>query len=142
MLHGPNLNTLGKREPETYGSTTLPEIDAAVIDAGRRLAVEITAFQSNLEGSLVDWIQAESDSVDGFVVNAAGFTHTSVVLRDALLATGRPFVEVHLSNVFAREGFRHVSLLADAAIGVVCGFGVSSYVLGLEGLVAALDAVS
>lgn len=94
------------------------------------------SFQSNLEGELVDWIQAETDGVAGWVVNAAGFSHTSVALRDALVASGRPFVEVHMSNVFARESFRHSSVLADVAIGVVCGFGVDSYLLGLRGLLS------
>lgn len=138
MLHGPNLNLLGAREPEVYGTLTLADIDDAVGSEGQRLGVEVVTYQSNLEGALVDWIQAQAEAVDGFVVNAAGYTHTSVALRDALLAAGRPFVEVHLSNVFAREDFRHGSLLADAAVGVVCGFGVESYVLGLQGLLAAI----
>lgn len=138
VLHGPNLNTLGQREPEVYGSTTLAEIDALVARAADDCGAEVVAFQSNVEGALVDWIQAEAASVAGWVVNAAGFTHSSVALRDALVASERPFVEVHISNVFAREDFRHRSLLADAAVGVVTGFGPQSYVLGLQGLVAQL----
>lgn len=138
VLHGPNLNLLGAREPSVYGTATLTEIDAAIAREGQRLDADITTYQSNVEGALVDWIQAQSDAVDGFVVNAAGYTHTSVALRDALLASGRPFVEVHLSNVFAREDFRHGSLLADAAVGVVCGFGTASYLLGLRGLLEAI----
>jgi len=139
ILHGPNLNTLGRREPEIYGRRTLAELDATIAAAAADLAVETVTIQSNLEGELVDWIQAETERVVGWVVNAAGFTHTSVALRDALIASDRPFVEVHLSNVFARESFRHASLLADAAIGVICGFGAGSYVLGLRGLVDRLE---
>lgn len=134
ILHGPNLNTLGRREPEVYGHRTLEELDAAIAENAAGLGVEVVSFQSNLEGELVDWIQAESDRVAGWVVNAAGFSHTSVALRDALVASGRPFVEVHLTNVFARESFRHASVLADVAIGMVCGFGVDSYLLGIRGL--------
>lgn len=139
VLHGPNLNLLGRREPDVYGSATLDDVNGIVEAAAAELGAEVAAFQSNLEGALVDWIQAEADRVDGWIVNAAGFTHTSVALRDALLAAERPFVEVHLSNVFARESFRHTSLLADAAVGVVVGFGADSYVLGLRGLLAHLD---
>lgn len=140
VLHGPNLNTLGLREPQIYGEVTLEEVDRRVAREAAELGVEVVAFQSNLEGALVDWIQAEAGSVDGWVVNAGGFTHTSVVLRDALLASSRPFVEVHLSNVFARESFRHESVLADVAVGIVAGLGVDSYLLGLRGLLASMDA--
>lgn len=139
ILHGPNLNTLGRREPEVYGRRTLEELDAVIAEAAEALGAEVVAFQSNLEGALVDWIQARTDEVAGWVVNAAGFTHSSVALRDALVASGLPFVEVHLSNVFARESFRHASVLADAAVGVVTGFGAESYVLGLRGLLARLE---
>jgi len=120
VLHGPNLNTLGRREPEVYGTTTLAEINAIIGESADAAGVEITSFQSNLEGALVDWIQAEASQVTGWVVNAAGFTHSSVAL--------------HISNVFAREEFRHHSVLADVAVGVVTGFGPESYVLGLRGL--------
>lgn len=139
VLHGPNLNTLGRREPDVYGEITLEEIDRRITREAAGLGVDVVAFQSNLEGALVDWIQAETGGVDGWVVNAGGFTHTSVVLRDALLASSRPFVEVHLSNVFARESFRHESVLADVAVGIVAGLGVDSYLLGLRGLLASLD---
>jgi 3-dehydroquinate dehydratase-2 len=138
VLHGPNLNTLGRREPEVYGTTTLAEINAIIGESADAAGVEITSFQSNLEGALVDWIQAEASQVTGWVVNAAGFTHSSVALRDALVASGHPFVEVHISNVFAREEFRHHSVLADVAVGVVTGFGPESYVLGLRGLLTHL----
>lgn len=139
VLHGPNLNLLGRREPEVYGSATLADVDAAVEAEAAELGVEVTAFQSNLEGELVDWIQARAPEVDGWLVNAGGFTHTSVALRDALVASERPFVEVHISNVFARESFRHTSVLADVAVGVISGFGAMSYVLGLRGLVGRLE---
>lgn len=138
VLHGPNLNTLGGREPDIYGALTLDEVDALVRAAAGDMGVETVAFQSNLEGALVDWIQQETDRVDGWVVNAGGYTHTSVALRDALVASGRPFVEVHISNVFARERFRHNSLLSAVATGVVTGFGADSYVLGLRGLLSRL----
>lgn len=139
VLHGPNLNMLGRREPEIYGYGTLDELDATVAAAAAELGAETVSFQSNLEGELVDWIQAETDRVSGWVVNAGGFGHTSVTLRDALVASERPFVEVHLSNVFARESFRHSSVLADVAVGMICGFGVDSYVLGLRGLLVLLE---
>jgi 3-dehydroquinate dehydratase-2 len=138
VLHGPNLNTLGDREPEVYGSTTLAEINGMIAESANADGAEVESFQSNLEGALVDWIQAKSPHVSGWVVNAAGFTHSSVALRDALVASGHPFVEVHISNVFAREEFRHHSVLADVALGVVTGFGPQSYVLGLRGLLTYL----
>ena len=138
VLHGPNLNSLGTREPAVYGSTTLAEIDAMIAAAATARGAEVVAFQSNQEGDLVDWIQAQAPGVAGWVVNAAGFTHSSVALRDALVASERPFVEVHISNVYSREEFRHRSVLADVAIGVVTGFGPQSYLLGLEGLLTCL----
>jgi 3-dehydroquinate dehydratase-2 len=138
VVHGPNLDRLGTREPGVYGTSTLADIDKGLVAHGRARGVGISSFQSNWEGALVERIHAAE--ADGIVINAAGLTHTSVVLRDALLARGLPFVEVHLSNVYAREPFRRQSLLADVAVGVVCGFGPASYVLGLDGLLAALDA--
>lgn len=138
VLHGPNLNSLGTREPAVYGSTTLAEIDEMIAAEATARGSEVIAFQSNQEGDLVDWIQAQAPGVAGWVVNAAGFTHSSVALRDALVASQRPFVEVHISNVYSREEFRHRSVLADAAIGVVTGFGPQSYLLGLEGLLSRL----
>lgn len=140
VVHGPNLNLLGEREPEHYGRASLQEVDAALASRAEREGARVVAFQSNAEGELVDWIQERAGEVDGWLVNAAALTHTSVALRDALIASGRPFVEVHLSNVFAREPFRHRSRLADAAIGVVCGFRARSYELALEGLLARLSA--
>lgn len=138
VIHGPNLNLLGEREPEHYGDTSLSEVDAAVSRRARESGAEVMSFQSNSEGELVGWIQDRSPEVDGWLVNAGGLTHTSVSLRDALVASGRPFVEVHLSHVFAREPFRRESVLVDAAAGLVTGFGVHSYLLGLEGLLSHL----
>ncbi|HET8654750.1 MAG TPA: type II 3-dehydroquinate dehydratase [Longimicrobiaceae bacterium] len=139
VVHGPNLNLLGQREPGLYGSATLAEVNAGLAELGRELGAEISVFQSNGEGALVDHVQSTGPGVDGFVVNAGAYTHTSIALRDALLAVGRPFVEVHLSNVFARESFRHHSFLSDRAVGVVAGFGPESYLLGLRALVGHLE---
>jgi 3-dehydroquinate dehydratase-2 len=125
-----------------YGTATLAEIDASLHEAGAAREATIVTRQSNHEGDLVDWIQERASEVDGWLVNAGGLTHTSIALRDALVASGRPFVEVHLSNVHAREPFRHDSTIADAALGVVSGFGASSYLLGLEGLLDHLAATT
>lgn len=142
VLQGPNLQALGLREPEHYGSFTLDEATRALDLLAVELHVELTHLQSNHEGVLVDAIHtAGEDGTAGILINAAGLTHTSVVLRDALLAVGLPFVEVHISNVHARERFRQRSLLADAASGVVSGFGITSYTLGLRGLAAQLTSV-
>jgi 3-dehydroquinate dehydratase II len=138
VISGPNLNLLGRREPQVYGSTTLPQIEARLQELAAELGVELESFQSNSEGELIDYVQQAGSRTDGFIVNAGGLTHTSVSLRDALLAMGRPFVEVHLTNPAVREEFRHRSLLSDVAAGVVVGFGAESYVLGLRGLVAKL----
>jgi len=138
VLNGPNLNLLGVREPEVYGRTTLQEIEAATRERALALGVECSWTQTNFEGELVEAIQRLRGAADGAVINAAAFTHTSLAVRDALLAVRVPFVEVHLSNIFAREPERHRSLLADLAVGVVTGFGAESYRLGLEGLVGYL----
>lgn len=142
VVHGPNLNLLGQREPSIYGAATLAEVDRSLVALGGELGVEVLPFQSNGEGALVDHIQRVAAEVDGYVVNAGAYTHTSVALRDALVAVGRPFVEVHLSNVHARERFRHHSYLSDRAVGVVAGFGLESYLSGLRGLVAHLRAAA
>lgn len=140
VLHGPNLNLLGTREPGVYGRASLAEIDAQLVSWAQQRGISLRCVQSNHEGALVDSVQvAVSQQVDGVLINAAAYTHTSIALRDALLAAALPFVEVHLSNIHGRERFRQRSLLADRAIGVVCGFGALSYRLGLEGLVAALE---
>jgi 3-dehydroquinate dehydratase-2 len=138
VVHGPNLRLLGRREPEIYGSASLADVNAAIASEAHTLGVELEFFQSNHEGEILDFIEDASGRVDGFVVNAAGLTHTSVSLRDALVGVGRPFVEVHLSDTAAREPFRRHSYLSDVAIGVVLGFGSQSYVLGLRGLVGRL----
>ena len=138
VLQGPNLNLLGSREPEHYGRLTLADITAQLDALAGELGVRLTHFQSNHEGALVDRVQEAVGDHDGVLINPAAYTHTSIALRDALSASGLPFVEVHLSNVHAREAFRHHSMLADLAVGQVVGFGAASYVLGLRGLVAHL----
>jgi len=138
VLNGPNLNLLGEREPEIYGRTSLADIERMTKERARALGVECTWIQTNHEGELVEAIQALKGQADGAVINAAAFTHTSLAVRDALLAVRVPFVEVHLSNIFGREPERRRSLLADLAVGVVTGFGADSYRLGLEGLVSRL----
>ena len=140
VLNGPNLNLLGAREPELYGRETLGEIEAAVRDQAATLGVECVWTQTNHEGELVEAIQGLRGTADGALINAAAFTHTSLAVRDAVLAVGVPFVEVHLSNIFAREPERRRSLLADLALGIVAGFGADSYRLGLDGLVRHLAA--
>ena len=142
VVHGPNLNLLGTREPEVYGSATLDDVNRRVAEAARALGVEVEFFQSNHEGELVERVQAARGRADGILINPAGLTHTSVVLRDALLAAGVPLVEVHLSNVHAREAFRRESRVADIAVGTVAGFGPQSYLLGLQGLADHLRARS
>ena len=138
VLNGPNLDLLGTREPQLYGEVGLDGILSALEALGKELGVRVTAVQSNHEGDLADWIRDVGSRQDGMLVNAAAYTHTSVALRDALLAVGVPFVEVHLTNVWAREPFRHHSLLSDIAVGVVSGFGQDSYLLGMRALAAHL----
>jgi 3-dehydroquinate dehydratase-2 len=138
VLHGPNLNLLGTREPEVYGFTTLEQIDHELAELGKASGVEVQSFQSNHEGALIDRVQEARTWADAILINPGGFTHTSVALRDALLAAELPVVEVHLSNVHAREEFRHRSLVSDIAVGVICGFGPQSYRLGLEAIVGHL----
>ncbi len=140
LLNGPNLNLLGLREPGLYGAATLEAIEAGLRSQAEGLGVELDCFQSNHEGALVDHIHAARGQVDGILINAGAYTHTSIALRDALLAVAIPFVELHLSNVHARESFRHHSFLADKAVGVICGFGPASYTLALQGLVGHLAA--
>jgi 3-dehydroquinate dehydratase-2 len=132
FLNGPNLNLLGQREPQTYGRTTLAEIEAQVRARAARSGATIEFRQTNLEGELVTWIQAARGQFEVIVLNAAAYTHTSVALRDAIAAAGVPTIEIHLSNVHAREEFRHKSLIAPVCVGQVTGFGSTSYLLGLE----------
>jgi 3-dehydroquinate dehydratase-2 len=140
VLNGPNLNLLGQREPEVYGRSTLAEIEALVREAARAHGVELEWFQTNHEGALVDAVQGLRGRVDGALINAAALTHSSLALRDALLAVRVPFVELHLSNIFAREPERRHSMIADLALGMVTGFGAQSYLLALEALMGRLRA--
>jgi 3-dehydroquinate dehydratase-2 len=140
VLNGPNLNLLGQREPEVYGHTTLAEIEKMVRDAARSHGADIEWLQTNHEGQLVDAVQGLRGRVDGALVNAAALTHSSLALRDAILAVRIPFVELHLSNIFAREPERRHSVIADLAIGLVTGFGARSYPLALQALVGHLRA--
>ncbi|HEY9254790.1 MAG TPA: type II 3-dehydroquinate dehydratase [Stenotrophomonas sp.] len=141
LLHGPNLNLLGSREPEVYGRDTLAEIDARLAERASAAGHELVSFQSNAEHALVDRIQAARQDGTAFIlINPAAFTHTSVALRDALLAVAIPYIELHLSNPHAREPFRHHSYLSDKALGVICGFGADSYRLALDAALARLTA--
>lgn len=133
VLHGPNLNLLGRREPQIYGSTTLANIHTAMEARGRAAGVQIESFQSNSEGELIDRVQAAAaEGIEFIIVNPAGYTHTSVALRDAFAAVAIPFIEVHLSNIHAREAFRQHSYFSDIAVGVICGLGSHGYELALE----------
>jgi len=138
VLHGPNLNLLGKREPGVYGHRSLSEIDDALTEEATKQRVELRIVQSNHEGDLIDAIHAAIDRADGILINAGAFTHTSVALRDALAGMNLPAVEVHLSNIYAREEFRHRSLIAPVCVGQISGFGWRSYLLGLTALIDVL----
>lgn len=132
ILNGPNLNLLGTREPGIYGHATLADIETACRERGRKLGLAVDFRQTNLEGELVSWIHEARDKADAIILNAAAYTHTSVALHDAIKAAGVPVVEVHLSNVYTREPFRHHSYISPVARGVICGFGPQSYELALE----------
>ena len=139
ILHGPNLNLLGTREPEIYGSMTLDQIDSELKSMGIKAGIEVRCMQSNHEGGLIDALQEARNWAAGVVFNPGGYTHTSVAIRDAISAISLPVVEVHLSNVYAREEFRHHSLISAVCKGKVVGFGWRSYVLGLQGLIELLN---
>ena len=135
FLNGPNLNLLGQREPEVYGRTTLGDIEAKVRERAAKFKAEVEFRQSNIEGELVNWVQEAKGKFEVIVLNAAGYTHTSVALRDAIAAVGVPTIEIHLSNVHAREEFRHTSLIAPVCRGQIAGFGADSYILAVEAAV-------
>jgi 3-dehydroquinate dehydratase-2 len=135
VLHGPNLNLLGTREPEVYGRESLADIDGSLNQLAASLKIELSILQSNHEGVLIDRIHAaRQEGIDGILINPGGLTHTSVALRDALAAVALPVVEVHLSNIFSREAFRHHSFITPVSLGQICGFGAASYRLALRGL--------
>ena len=134
LLNGPNLNTLGSREPEVYGTSTLADIERMVSERAKAAGAEIRAFQANGEGDLIDWLQREAPAAQGLIINAGAYTHTSVALRDAVAACGLPVVEVHISNIWKREEFRHESLLSPIVVGAIVGLGVRGYVLALDAL--------
>lgn len=140
VINGPNLNLLGRREPEVYGATTLEQLQERLSEDARRLGVRVSFFQSNHEGQIIDRIHQAflEEKVDGILINPGGLTHTSVALRDALLGVQIPFIEIHISNVFARESFRHHSYLSDVAGGVIAGLGITGYRFGLAALVERL----
>ncbi len=141
LINGPNLNLVGKREPSIYGAQTLEDIQEELLTLASELGAKLKFFQSNSEGEMIDCIQNSMGSIDGILINAGAYTHTSIALRDALLGVAIPYVEVHLSNIFSREEFRHTSFLSDKALGLVSGFGSNSYLLALQGIVAYLRRV-
>ena len=138
LINGPNLNLVGKREPSIYGSQTLEDIQEQLLILATELDVRLKFFQTNSEGELINRIHESLDSVEGILINAGAYTHTSIAIRDALLGVAIPYIEIHLSNIYSREEFRHKSLLSDKALGLVCGFGANSYHLALKGMVSYL----
>ncbi len=139
LINGPNLNLLGTREPEIYGNKTLSQIESDLSETAKNKKINLDCFQSNHEGEIVDKIQESVQIYQGILINAGGFTHTSVSIRDALVGSGIPFVELHISNIFKREEFRKESFLTDKAIGIISGFGIKSYSLALDGIISYLE---
>ncbi len=139
VIHGPNLNMLGKREPDIYGKTTLDEINSTLEELGNRLGLAVETFQSNHEGAIVDKIQKDAAIQNGLIINPAAFTHTSIAIRDALLLLDIPVIEIHLSNIYKREPFRHKSLISDVATAQITGFGVQGYSMALEALAKMIE---
>ncbi|HIJ57803.1 MAG TPA: type II 3-dehydroquinate dehydratase [Deltaproteobacteria bacterium] len=134
VIHGPNLNMLGKREPEIYGTTSLDDINKRLTELGKKIGIIVDAFQSNHEGAIVDKIQEASQKHEGLIINPGAFSHTSIAIRDALLILKVPVIEIHLSNIYKRESFRHKSMIADIATATLCGFGHSGYYMALEAI--------
>ena len=139
LINGPNLNLLGIREPEIYGNKTLNDIEQDLIKVAKGKSINLECFQSNHEGEIVDKIQSSVSTIHGILINAGAFTHTSISIRDALIGSKIPFVELHISNIFSREEFRKESFLTDKAIGIISGFGITSYFLALEGIIEFLS---
>lgn len=135
LVNGPNLNTLGSREPEIYGTHTLADIERAVRDRAGAAGAEIRAFQSNSEGAIIDWLQQEQSTADGLIINAGALTHYGMALRDAVAGSGLPSIEVHISNIWKREAFRHESLLSPAVSGIIVGLGVQGYLLAVDAVI-------
>ncbi len=142
VLNGPNLNLLGTRQPEIYGSTTLADVEAMCAAHGEARGIHVTCRQSNHEGALVDAIHASKGTFDGIVLNAGAYTHSSIALHDAIAGTQMPVIELHLSNIHARESFRHTSYIAPVAVGMICGFGASGYTLALDAMIGHLGGPS
>ena len=141
IINGPNLNLVGEREQSIYGAQSLEDIQEELLHLAKGLDVKLKFFQSNSEGEMIDCIHKSVGSINGILINAGAYTHTSIALRDALLGVAIPYVEVHLSNIYSREEFRHKSFLSDKALGLVCGFGPKSYQLALQGMVSHLKRV-
>ncbi|KTD32675.1 3-dehydroquinate dehydratase [Legionella moravica] len=140
VLHGPNLNLLGTREPSIYGATSLSQINADLLNEANNSGIQLTCYQSNSEGALIDAIhQASSDKINYIIINPAAFSHTSVALRDALSAVAIPFIEVHISNIYTRETFRHHSYFSDIAVGIISGLGAQGYLLALKAIIQELQ---
>jgi 3-dehydroquinate dehydratase II len=140
VLNGPNLNLLGTRQPEVYGSTTLADVEAMCADKAKALGIEIDFRQSNHEGTLVDWIHEAKGRHDGILINAGAYTHTSIALHDAIASVELPVAEVHISNIHKREEFRHLSYISKVSVGMICGFGTYGYLMGIDALVNHLSA--
>ena len=140
LLNGPNLNLLGLRQPEIYGTATLSDVEAACAALAPDLGLAVVARQSNHEGQLIDWIHEAREAASGIIINAGGYSHTSIALHDALVAVKLPTIEVHVSNIYAREPFRHHSFVASAAVATLCGFGIDGYRLAISGLAARIGA--
>ncbi len=141
VIHGPNLNLLGDREPDVYGSTTLAALNAGLVDLGTQLNLQVTTHQANSEGAIIDRIQSTRTTYAGLVINPGGFSHTSIAIHDAIRAVSIPTIEVHLTNLYTRESFRHASVTGGACVGVVMGLGIGSYYLAVRHLAVALGAV-